>query len=168
MTTATLQDTIVSLDTLVSSYKAILEQAYEQLSSLELDTSQLASIGKTVTQNNLFQREVSDSVFRALRDDIRNSNVDESYAYRSLLTALENKIFEAIEAKIDKVISERVGEALASAELEQAITARLLQHRELRSAAMSERVLMDMMALVFDSDQIILKLSEARARTNVD
>ena len=168
MTTATLQDTIVSLDTLLSSYKAILEQAYEQLSTLELDTSQLASIGKTATQDHSFLRQVSDNVFESLRNDIRNSNVDESYAYRSFLTALENQCFGAIEAKIDKLISERVGEALASAELDQAITMRLRQHRELRSAAMSERVLMDMMALVFDSDQIILKLAEAKARTNVD
>lgn len=103
---STLGNTTVMLDQLFSSYAEILEQAKQQLESVDITDSHVASIASTILDNSDFQRGIAvtltNRIISAMRDD-------ES----AILDRITAKVLDSVEKTLDDSLTRQLNNACA-------------------------------------------------------
>lgn len=104
---STLGNTTVMLDQLFSSYAEILEQAKQQLESVDITDSHVASIASTILDNSDFQRGIAmtltNRIISAMKDD-ESAILDRITA--KVLDSVEKSLVDTLTTQLNKVTAD--------------------------------------------------------------
>ncbi len=158
-TTTQLEQTTVLLDSLHASYSALLEDAKQQLTEIDIPDSAITRISDRLKNDSSFKRSLSTNTVDELSRNIL-SNEPETTAQTRLIahiaTQVGNQLGDALQVQLDA----KLKEYLESGVIEQAIDTYISNSAELQSAIATKATLKQAFALAFN-----LETDEASAET---
>ncbi len=150
-TTTQLEQTTVLLESLYSSYAALLEDAKQQLAEIDITDTAVDKICTKLKSDSTFKRNLGSSTAEELSANIVN-NEPESSAQRRLIdhiaTQVGNQLGDALQVQLDA----KLAEYLQSGIIERAIEAHITNSPELQSAIATKATLKQAFTLAFDLD----------------
>jgi len=121
---STLGNTTVMLDQLFSSYAEILEQAKQQLESVDITDSHVDSIASTILDNSDFQRGIAvtltNRIISAMRDD-ESAILDRITA--KVLDSVEKSLVDTLTLELQKATHDYLQSDIFQANIQSSINA---------------------------------------------
>ena len=150
-TTAQLQQTTVLLDSLHSSYSALLQDAKQQLVDMEVPEVAITKIVDQLKTDPAFKRALTTSTVTELTINIVENNPEtrqQSLLINHIATQVGNQLGDALQVQLDA----KLKEYLESGVIERAISNHITNNPELQSAIATKATLKQAFALAFDLD----------------
>ncbi len=142
--TTQISDVTVQLSTLYDAYDQILNQAKEQLNSLDFNPEHIKGITETIGTNKDFQQEISSQVLSAVRTDISKLGdpaSENSNSLNALVDMLYMKLLEQVEKDVTKIVEQAAATALQSASLQKMIDEAVLRNTNIAVASQAQQTL---------------------------
>ncbi len=155
--TAQLQDTITSLDSLYVSYNALLEDAKAQLEALNFEVSDIdaENIASKIRHRSSFRNSVAESMMCQLRGMIDNESLDleDSRAFKGLLSTITSHVEKHMTDQFYEMLNRQVMTLLKSPDLASKVERAVLEHPLIRTAVDNRVTLRMFNALLNDESQ---------------
>ncbi len=156
-TTAQLQDTLTSLDSLYTSYNALLEEAKSQLESLnfELSDSDADTIVQKLRLRSDFRKSVAESLMMQLTDMIKDESADfeDSAVFKVLLKTITSQVEKHMTEQFYDMLNTQVKTFLQSHELASKVEKAVLEHPMIHTASETRLTLRKLNTLLNDESQ---------------
>ena len=156
-TTAQLQDTLTSLDSLYTSYNALLEEAKSQLESLnfELSDSDADTIVQRLRLRSDFRKSVAESLMMQLTDMIKDESADfeDSAVLTVLLKTITSQVEKHMTEQFYDMLNTQVKTFLQSSELASKVEKAVLEHPMIHTASETRLTLRKLNTLLNDESQ---------------
>ena len=156
-TTAQLQDTLTSLDSLYTSYNALLEEAKSQLESLnfELSDSDADTIVQRLRLRSDFRKSVAESLMMQLTDMIKDESADfeDSATLKVLLKTITSQVEKHMTEQFYDMLNTQVKTFLQSSELASKVEKAVLEHPMIHTASETRLTLRKLNTLLNDESQ---------------
>ncbi len=156
-TTAQLQDTLTSLDSLYTSYNALLEEAKSQLESLnfELSDSDADTVVQKLRLRSDFRKSVAESLMMQLTDMIKDESADfeDSAVFKVLLKTITSQVEKHMTEQFYDMLNTQVKTFLQSHELASKVEKAVLEHPMIHTASETRLTLRKLNTLLNDESQ---------------
>lgn len=146
MTTETIESQVVHLESLYNAYAQILDQAKQQLETLEVTTSTIDKLAESLKENSSFRSSVTSTMMNELRQDLNHMDNDvwNQYATAPFLRAIATKVVELAKPEIKQLIVDLIDSEVNSSRLERKIEAKILEHDGIESALKIQKTIADL------------------------
>ena len=137
--TTELNGTIVQLEALYNSYNTILDQAKEQLETIDLDDTSRKRIVEDLAKDTDLQKQLSEQLFRNVQAKILNGNEEvlNTYAQSRFVEIITEKIYDKLVLRLDSYLKEIVDQVFTSDYIEQQLKLKIDKNEQLSSALTS-------------------------------
>jgi len=151
-TTTQLQETTVLLESLHTSYGAILEEAKSQLENIEMTASAITRVTDSLANNSRFQSSIKtkavDEMCERLRNNPEDATSQEVKLIDTLATAIGKKLGDGLQEQLDA----KLKAFFESGIIEAAIQTSIEKNPTLMAALETKATLKQAFALAFDLD----------------
>ena len=162
-TTTQLENTTVLLDTLYSSYSAILAEAKTQLETLDMTSRSINRVSESLATNSQFQSSIKtkavDEMCERLRENPEDATGAEVKLIDTLATVIGNKLGQGLQEQLDA----KLKEFFESGAVEKIVNDRIAANSEIISGIETKLTLKHAFALAFDLDMTGQPEAEAEA-----
>ena len=136
MSTQTIDSQIVHLESLYKAYAEILDQAKQQLETLEVTASTVEKLATSLKENSSFRSSITQLMMNELRNDLNNMDHDvwNCYATAPFLKEIAKKVVELAKPEIKQVIVDLIESEVNSPQLRRKLEAKVLEHDGIESA----------------------------------
>ena len=131
MTTATINDTLVHLDSLYTAYNEILEQAKVQLEALEISDSTITRMTSELLDSREFMTKITSETREVQRNML--DSIDESME-EALAEKLSQKVWNKLESSLENALNDRFNELLNSQSVADKVRSYILGQQEIKDA----------------------------------
>ena len=131
MTTATINDTLVHLESLHTAYSEILEQAKAQLEALEISDATISRMTTELLDSREFMSKITSEtrlVQRTMLDAI-DASMEEALAEK-----LSQKVWNKLESSLENALNDRFNELLNSTSVADRVRSYILGQQEVKDA----------------------------------
>ena len=134
--TASLDDTVVRLDTLYTAYESIFQQAQAQLESLELSNDDANTLARKLALDGSFRRSVRDECLVNLMKRFEEDLIDTSDSGKltQLIAAITTQVEKHMTEQFYDMLSTQVKTFLESPELKSKVERAVLEHPMIHTA----------------------------------
>ena len=135
--TASLDDTVVRLDTLYTAYESIFKQAQSQLESLELSNEDANTLAQKLASDGAFKRSVRDQCLTDLLGRFQEDLTDTSDSGKltQLIAAITTQVEKHMSDQFYDMLNTQVKSFLVSPELASKVELAVLEHPMIHTAA---------------------------------
>lgn len=153
--TASLDDTVVRLDTLYTAYESIFKQAQTQLESLELSADDANTLARKLALDSGFRRSVRDECLSNLVGRFKEDLIDtsDSGALTKLIEAITTKVEQHMTEQFYVMLNTQVKTFLESPELKSKVERAVLEHPMIHTATETRLTLRKLNTLLNDESQ---------------
>ena len=146
MTTETIESQVVHLESLYNAYAQILDQAKQQLETLEVTTATVDKLAASLKDNSSFRSSVTSAMMNELRQDLNHMDNDvwNQYATAPFLRAIAAKVVELAKPEIKELIVDLIDREVNSSRLERKIQAKILENDGIESALKIQKAIADL------------------------
>ena len=146
MTTETIESQVVHLESLYNAYSQILDQAKQQLETLEVTTATVDKLAASLKDNSSFRSSVTSAMMNELRQDLNHMDNDvwNCYATAPFLRTIATKVVELAKPEIKDLIVNLINEVVDGSRLERKIEAKILEHDGIESALKIQKAIADL------------------------
>lgn len=153
--TASLDDTVVKLDTLYTAYEAIFKQAQTQLESLQLSDDDANTLARKIALDGSFKRGVRDeclnNLLRRFQEDLIDTS--DSGSLTMLIGAITTKVEKHMTDQFYDMLNTQVNSFLESPELKSKVERAVLEHPMIHTATETRLTLRKLNTLLNDDSQ---------------
>ena len=134
--TASLDDTVVRLDTLYTAYESIFQQAQAQLESLELSDEDAKTLAFKISLDGSFRRSVREECLNNLLGRFQEDLIDtsDSGSLTKLIEAITKQVEKHMTEQFYDMLSTQVKTFLESPELKSKVERAVLEHPMIHTA----------------------------------
>ena len=153
--TASLDDTVVRLDTLYTAYESIFKQAQAQLETLELSNDDANTIARKIALEGSFKRTVRDECLNNLIGRFKEDLIDtsDSGSLTKLIQAITTQVEKHMTEQFYDMLNTQVKTFLESSELKSKVERAVLEHPMIHTAAETRLTLRQLNTLLNDESQ---------------
>ena len=153
--TASLDDTVVRLDTLYTAYESIFKQAQTQLESLELSDDDANTLARKIALDGAFKRTVRDECLTNLLGRFQEDLIDtsDSRALARLIEAITKKVEQHMTDQFYDMLNTQVKTFLESPELKSKVERAVIEHPMIHTATETRLTLRKLNSLLNDESQ---------------
>ena len=134
--TASLDDTVVRLDTLYTAYESIFQQAQTQLERLELSDDDANTLARKLALDGSFRRSVRDECLNNLLGRFQEDLIDTSDSGKltQLIAAITKQVEKHMTDQFYDMLNTQVKTFLESPELKSKVERAVLEHPMIHTA----------------------------------
>ena len=131
MTTATINDTLVHLESLHTAYSEILEQAKAQLEALEISDATISRMTSELLDSREFMTKITSETREVQRNmlDSIDASMEEALAEK-----LSQKVWNKLESSLENALNDRFNELLNSTSVADRVRSYILGQQEVKDA----------------------------------
>ena len=146
MTTETIESQVVHLESLYNAYEQILDQAKQQLETLEVTASTIDKLAESLKDNSSFRSSVTTAMMNEIRRDLNHMDNDvwNCYATAPFLREIASKVVELAKPEIKQLIVDLIDSEVNSTRLQRKIEAKILEHDGIESALKIQKAVADL------------------------
>lgn len=131
MTTATINDTLVHLESLHTAYSEILEQAKSQLEALDISDTTVSRVSSQILRSDEFIVKVTSELRTTQANLLANITTQMEEA---LAEKLSQKVWEKLESSLEDALNDRFNELLNSQSVADRVRSYVLGQQEVKDA----------------------------------
>jgi hypothetical protein len=153
--TASLDNTVVRLDTLYTAYESIFQEAQKQLESLELSDEDAGTLARKIALDGPFKRQVRDECLGNLMNRFKEDLVDtaDSGVLTRLIEAITKQVEKHMTDQFYDMLNTQVKTFLESPELKSKVERAVLEHPMIHTATETRLTLRKLNTLLNNDSQ---------------